>query len=155
MELDDVDRGILYLLQREARHRTTKEIADRVNVSASTVRNRIERMEAADVIAGYSPHINYNKTELQLNCILVCSVPHAERPRIAEEARNVSGVIMIRQTINGQENLLLEVVGTDTDDLARITDELNSLGLQVEKTMVVQSSFVQPFNHFGQSIVED
>lgn len=45
VELDNVDRGILHELQYEARNRTAKEIADRVAMSASTVRNRITELE--------------------------------------------------------------------------------------------------------------
>jgi DNA-binding Lrp family transcriptional regulator len=49
-ELDDVDRGILYELQREARNTTAQEIADLVGVSPGAVRNRIERLEAGGVV---------------------------------------------------------------------------------------------------------
>lgn len=49
-ELDEVDRGILYLLQKDARHNTNKEIGDAVGVSPGTVRNRIENLEEAGVI---------------------------------------------------------------------------------------------------------
>lgn len=48
MDLDGIDEGILYLLQRDARRITTKEMTEQVGVSASTVRNRIDRLEEAE-----------------------------------------------------------------------------------------------------------
>lgn len=56
--LDGLDRGILYLLQIDARHTTGKEIAERTGVAASTVRNRIDRLEANGGIEGCYPEIN-------------------------------------------------------------------------------------------------
>ena len=50
ISLDDVDRGILFLLQEDARNTTIAEIAAEVEVSNSTVRNRIERLEESRVI---------------------------------------------------------------------------------------------------------
>lgn len=42
-DLDNVDRGILHLLQLDARNTTAQEIGDKTGVSPSTVRNRIDR----------------------------------------------------------------------------------------------------------------
>lgn len=45
VEPDHVDMGIIYLLQKDARNYTTAEIAEAVDVSSSTVGNRIRRLE--------------------------------------------------------------------------------------------------------------
>lgn len=58
LTLDEVDRGILYVLQQDARNTTISEIASEVDVSASTVRNRIDDMEAEGIIEGYYPKID-------------------------------------------------------------------------------------------------
>lgn len=42
--LDNIDRAILQLLQREARHSTAVEMAEYLDVSDGTVRNRIENL---------------------------------------------------------------------------------------------------------------
>ncbi|WP_312908269.1 Lrp/AsnC family transcriptional regulator [Natronosalvus caseinilyticus] len=44
-ELDSVDKGILYLLQEDARNNTTNAIGEQVGVSSSTVANRITKLE--------------------------------------------------------------------------------------------------------------
>lgn len=154
MELDNTDKGILYLLQHDARRLTIDDMAEQVDVSASTVRNRIERMEDLDIIRGYYPDIDYDKAGLQLYVEIICSVPNPKREQLAREAREVSGVIAIREVLNGQENIQIDAVGTDSDDVARITDELSEMGLEVANTKIIKDTFTQPFNHFGHHVVE-
>lgn len=154
MELDDTDKGILYLLQRDARRLTTEEMAEQVDVSASTVRNRIDRMEDGDIIRGYHPDIDYDKAGLQLYVEIICSAPNPQREQLANKAREISGVISIREVLNGQKNIQIDAVGMDSDDVARITDELSEMGLEVANTKIIKDTYNQPFNHFGQHVVE-
>ncbi|WP_276245564.1 MULTISPECIES: AsnC family transcriptional regulator [unclassified Haladaptatus] len=44
--LDAVDKGVIYALQQNARDATTLAVGEQLDVSASTIRNRIERLEA-------------------------------------------------------------------------------------------------------------
>lgn len=154
MQLDDVDRGILYLLQQDARRMTTEEMGERVGVSASTIRNRIDKMEEAGVILGYHPQIDYDETGLQLHMMFICSAPPDQRTQLAQDALDVVGVVRVQEVLNGKDNIQIEAIGTDTDDLGRISDELNSLGLEVLNSKIIKSSMVQPFDHFGQPIVD-
>lgn len=155
MDMDEVDRGILYLLQRDARRITTEEMGEKVGVSPSTVRNRIEKMEEEGVIIGYQPSIDYDETGLQLHVIFICSAPHQKRNQLAKEARDVMGVVTIQEVLNGKDNIQIEAIGTDTDDIGRISDDLNELGLDVINSKILKSSHVQPFDHFGKSIVDN
>lgn len=154
MKLDDTDKGILYLLQQDARRITTKEMAERVGVSASTVRNRIERMEERDIIRGYQPDVDYDEAGLQLHVEMICSAPNPRRAEFAKAARDVDGVVAIREVLNGNENVQIDAVGTNSDDVARITDELSDIGLDVVNTKIIKDTHVQPFNHFGEHVVE-
>lgn len=65
--LDETDRGILYLLQQNARETTAAEIAEAVGVSAGTVRNRIDRLEEQGVLEGYIPDIDYETAGFELH----------------------------------------------------------------------------------------
>lgn len=154
MKLDDTDKGILYLLQQDARRITTKEMAERVGVSASTVRNRIERLEERDIIRGYHPDVDYDEAGLQLHVEMICSAPNPRRAEFAKAARDVDGVVAIREVLNGNENVQIDAVGTNSDDVARITDELSDIGLDVVNTKIIKDTHIQPFNHFGEHVVE-
>jgi DNA-binding Lrp family transcriptional regulator len=52
-------------------HAQLDEIAEEVDVSASTVRNRIDRLEEAGVIEGYYPKINYERANFPLHVLLL------------------------------------------------------------------------------------
>ncbi|WP_276272923.1 Lrp/AsnC family transcriptional regulator [Haloarcula litorea] len=154
MDLDDIDKGILFLLQRDARDLTIQEMAEHVDVSASTVRNRIERLESEGVVRGYQPIVDYDRAGFQLYVQIICSAPNPQREELAEAALDVGGVIAVREVLNGQENIQIEAVGTTSDDVARITDELTRIGLDVVNTKIIKESYTQPFNHFGSGIAD-
>lgn len=154
--LDDVDRGILYLLQGDARTTTSREIAERVGVSASTVRNRIDRLERDGVIEGYHPAIDYAAANLPFRVMVVITAPATERSAMVDRLVDVEGVIEVRELLTGRRNIHAEVVGTSSDDIVRITDAIHDMGLEVERSEILKQRRMQPINHgyFSESIEE-
>ncbi|MFC4439831.1 MULTISPECIES: Lrp/AsnC family transcriptional regulator [Natrialbaceae] len=155
MELDDVDRGILHLLQNDARDTTTAEMAEQVGVSASTVRNRIENLEEEGVIRGYHPEIDYERAQYQLHTVVICHAPVRERPELVEAAMEVEGVVTVREMLTGEANVHVEAIGADSENVDRITEGLTDIGLEIESVNLVKERHVQPFDHFGIEIVDD
>ena len=147
-ELDNVDRGILFELQRDARNTTAQNIADRVGVSPSTVRNRIEHLEDTGVIEGYFPKIDYEAANLPLQVLFVGTSPADVRTEMVEQVLNIRGVVEVRETLTGRRNLFIEVVADNTADMVRISDAIHDLGLSVESSEILRQRRVQPFNHF-------
>ena len=148
-ELDAVDRGILHMLQEDARNNTASDIADSVGVAPNTVRNRIERLEENGVIQGYHPQIDYEQAGFQLRGYFITSVPISQRREYADTALDVEGTIGVVEILSGQQNLVIEAVSTDTEDLTRIASELESRDIRIEEERFIKSSRVQPFDHFG------
>ncbi|MFB6207534.1 MAG: Lrp/AsnC family transcriptional regulator [Haloglomus sp.] len=146
--LDDIDRGILYALQKDARNTTIADIAEEVGVSASTVRNRIEEMEKADVIEGYYPKINYEKANLPLHVLFVCSAPADEREELAVQALDSQGVIDVHEMLTSQRNIFVEVVAVDTKDLAAITNDLSELGFEILSSEIITNHYTRPWSEF-------
>ncbi|ODR80337.1 transcriptional regulator [Haladaptatus sp. W1] len=146
--LDNVDRGILYHLQRDARNTTTQEIAETVGTSASTVRNRIEALEDDGVIKGYHPEIDYEAANLPLRVLFVCTVPATERADYVQQLLEIQGVVDVREMLIGRRNIYVEVVGTSTKDITRVTDTLHESGVTVESSEILRERHVQPFDHF-------
>ena len=152
--LDNVDRGILHLLQEDARNNTTAEIGEHVDVSASTVGNRIKKMEKADIINGYAPNIDYRKAGLPLHTLFVCSAPVSDRHDLAEEAFDVFGVVDIRETLSGSHNIHIETVSRNIEELEDITHSLDKIGLELEESEILTRHQVQPFDHFGSNLID-
>ncbi|WP_158057917.1 Lrp/AsnC family transcriptional regulator [Halorussus halophilus] len=147
-DLDDVDRSILYLLQRDARNTTAQEIADTAGVSASTVRNRIDQLEDDGIIKGYHPEIDYEQANLPLQITFVISAPPKELKEYSEQIRGIQGVIDVREMLTGRRNVHVDVVGTSTSDITRITDAIHDIGIEIESSEMMRRRHVQPFNHF-------
>lgn len=129
--LDELDRYILHQLQQDARETSSKEIAEAMDVSSSTVRKRIDRLEDEGVITGYHADVDYGKAGYQLHMQIVCTAPIPDRDDLGQQALEVPGVVWVREIATGEENLLVSVVARDNDDLTRIAGELSALGLAV------------------------
>jgi Lrp/AsnC family leucine-responsive transcriptional regulator len=147
-DLDDVDRSILYLLQRDARNTTAQDIADSAGVSASTVRNRIDQLEEDGIIRGYHPEIDYEAANLPLQVTFVISAEPTNLAEFSEDIRGIQGVIDVREMLTGRRNIQVDVVGTSTADITRITDAIHDLGVEIESSEMMRQRHVQPFNHF-------
>jgi Lrp/AsnC family transcriptional regulator, leucine-responsive regulatory protein len=147
-ELDEIDKGILYMLQREARNTTAQEISETLGVSPSTVRNRINQLESDNVIRGYHPEIDYEAANLPLRVVFVCTAQATRREELTDEVMNVQGVVDVREMMTGRRNVHVEIVATDTTDISRISDAIHELGLEIESSELMKRRQMQPFNHF-------
>jgi DNA-binding Lrp family transcriptional regulator len=155
MELDDVDRGILHMLQEDARNDSATQIADAVGVAPNTVRNPIERLEENGVIQGYHPHIDYEQAGYQLRVIFTCTVRVAKRREFADSALGIEGVVAVTESLSGYGNLAVEAVGETSDELTRITAEVEELGPVIRDERFVKNSHVRPFDQFGPEDAEE
>ncbi|WP_276257429.1 Lrp/AsnC family transcriptional regulator [Haloglomus litoreum] len=147
-ELDRLDREILFRLQREARHTSSNDIASSLEVSASTVRNRTQQLEAADIIRGYHADVDYERAGYQLFTLIVCTAPIPDREELAAAAADVPGVVEVQEVMTGEANVLVQAIGLDGDDLTRIGEELDELGLQVSDEDLIRNTHRRPFANF-------
>lgn len=154
-ELDNVDKGILYLLQKDARRNTTEDMAEKLGVSSSTVANRINNLEERDVILGYHPIIKYSETGLGHHLLITATVPLRDREKMLDDIMEVSGIISIRELLTNNENLSLEVVGLTSEDIENSLEALDSLGVDIERMEMMKQERVNPYNHFGKEFVEE
>lgn len=153
--LDDVDRGILHMLQKDARNNTTSEIGKAVDVSPSTVGNRIQKMEEAKIIEGYNPDINYERADLPLHIMFVCTAPVADQTNFADQALDVFGVIAVREMLSGSRNIRVEAISNNFEDIKTTTQELDELGLKIETSEIIKQQHTRPFDHFGSDLIDE
>lgn len=146
--IDDLDRRIIHALQHDARNTSASEIAESLSVSARTVRNRIHKLEDAEVIRGYDVDVNYEAAGYQLHTLIVCTAPIHRREEIAKRALDVEGVVAIREVMTGADNVHVEVVGADSNDLSRIGRDLNGVGLEVVDEDLIRNEYTRPFHEF-------
>ncbi len=151
--VDEIDKRILHSLAADARNTTAPEIADEMEVTPATIRNRIRQLEEAGVLRGYVADIDYKSIEGHISYQFSCTAPIPHRDRLAQSALGVSGVVTIRELMTGTANLAITAVGADTADISRIAGELSDLGLEIEDESVIEEEYHQPYDPFGPETV--
>jgi DNA-binding Lrp family transcriptional regulator len=147
--LDDVDMAILSELQRDARHASSGDIAESRGISPSTVRKRIQRLESEEIVTGYHATVNYEKAGYPLYMLMFCTAPIPQRESLAEQAREVPGVVNVREIATGEENLLISVVAENSDDLTEAARSLSELGLAIAEEELIRGDVSVPFSGFA------
>lgn len=145
--IDDVDRGILHQLQKDARQ-TDTEVGEKVDVTSTTVRNRLDRLEDQGVIRGYHPEIDYEKAGYPLNVLFICTADPRDLESITEQALEIHGVVTVRELLGGEQNLHVEIVAATVDEVENVRNELASLGPSIGSSEIISETQVQPWNHF-------
>ena len=149
IQLDEIDRRVVYELMADARGTSAPEIAEAVDVSPATIRNRIDRLEAAGVITGYHAQVDFEAADGRLTNLYLCNAPVAERESYASKVRAIPGVINVRELMTGRRNLHVLAVGEAIDDLRRIARTISSLGIEIEDEDLVQTDSYHPYSPYG------
>ena len=147
-ELDSIDRRILYYLQRDARGTSSSDIAAKLDLSPSTVRTRLNKLETSGIIRGYHIDIDYDLAGYPLYTKIICTAPVSKRGDLANRAREVRGVTAVREIMTGERNVYVNAIGTDHDDLNRISEELDGLGLTIVDEQLIRDEYVCPYRGF-------
>ena len=146
--LDEIDQRILYALMQDARNTTAASIADLVNVSGATVRNRIQKLEEQDVIRGYPVQIDFERAGGKLTNLYRCNAPVPERGALAQRARSIPSVVNVRTLMTGRENLHVLAVADTTAELQRVSRALTQLDIEIEDEDLVEDEFFSPYAPF-------
>jgi Lrp/AsnC family leucine-responsive transcriptional regulator len=114
IKLDDTDRDILRHLQQDAKL-TTKELAGRLNLSATPVYERIRRLENEGVIKKYVALVDREKIGKDL--MVLCNIRLKEHAREAG-AKFVKAIVSFSEVveclnISGDYDFLIKVVVSD------------------------------------------
>lgn len=120
MILDNIDKTILSMLQKDARL-STKDLAAAVNMSVSPCWRRIKRMEEAGLIKDYVAVLD--RKQLGLRAMAYVHVSLMDHTPASMEAFNrlvqTDDEITECSAITGDNDYVLKIVATDPEDLER------------------------------------
>ncbi|MFB6229179.1 MAG: winged helix-turn-helix transcriptional regulator [Halobacteriales archaeon] len=153
--LDDIDRRIIHALMGDARNTSAPMIAEGLNASAGTIRNRIDRLEEEGIIQGYTATIDFERAGGRLTSMYMCTVPAADRERLALAAQSISGVINVRILMAGRRDLHVVAIGDDTEDLREIARSLSELDIRIEDEELLQTEIRSQYEPFGPDSSEE
>jgi DNA-binding Lrp family transcriptional regulator len=131
MKLSPADEALLSLLREDARA-PTAAIARRLQLSRTTVQSRIERLERAGVIAGYTVRVSDDHERERVRALIMITVFPKQAPSVVEALRQMPGVRSLH-SVNGAWDLVAMVVVQTIGDMDELTDRIGALD-GVERT---------------------
>ena len=137
--MDQTDKRIVALLREDAR-RSFRDIGERVGLTAPAVKRRVDRLEEAGVIAGYTAVVSPEALGWSTHGVvsLFC-----EGRMPAEEVKaGVSPLpeVVAAYTVAGQASAILHVRAADTRHLEETLERLRGIqGVTGTQTQVVLS----------------
>jgi Lrp/AsnC family leucine-responsive transcriptional regulator len=141
--MDDRDKSILEALQENARA-TLGEIAARVRLSASSVHERVRKLEQAGIIKGYRAEIDPESVGLFVTAMV--SVMPLDPKQPDDLPVRVLEFVEVEDchSVAGDENYILKVRTRTTSDLEDLLRRLREKAGVHTRTTVVLST---PFEH--------
>ncbi|HIZ43988.1 MAG TPA: Lrp/AsnC family transcriptional regulator [Firmicutes bacterium] len=138
--MDHIDRQIVNILQKNART-PLKVIAEKAYLSSPAVSARIERLEKAGIITGYSASVNTEKLGYHITAFINLEVQPKQKPQFYAYIDACPNVLEC-SCVTGQFSMLIKVAFKSTVDLDQFIGRLQDYGRT--STQIVFSTPVGP-----------
>ncbi len=155
MDLDRLDIQILTVLIRDARVRWSA-LAEQFGVSAPAIADRVRRLEAIGVIAGYAAQLSGEKLGIDLTAFVVVTLEHPRyRQGLVDYVQECDRVQSCHHIV-GEGDYLLKVRCRSTADLEQLlSEEIKALpGIAQTRTTIALSTVKDAALPLIQSAVE-
>jgi Lrp/AsnC family leucine-responsive transcriptional regulator len=138
---DDKDQQIMEILSKNARI-SLRDIKKQVNLSPSSIRNRMEHLVKTGVIKRYTVDIDYTKMGFDIQVLILITARPGTSKDFYDRLTNYKQVSEVLRTA-GPSNFILRVRAKDITELTRfITGELE----QLEGIERIETMFILPNN---------
>ena len=134
--IDEVNAKLLVELQRDARL-SLAELGRRVGLSSPAVAERLQRLEAAEVIRGYHAEVDPRALGYSLTVIIRIRPAPRELKKVADLARATPEVVEC-QRITGEDCFFMKAHVRDVMHMEELIDRFNPYG--VTTTSIAQSA---------------
>jgi Lrp/AsnC family leucine-responsive transcriptional regulator len=139
LELDAMDARILEILQDDARS-TLADIGRRIHMSQPAVAERVKRMEAAGVIAGYHARVNPSALGYGITAFIRVSKRGHDTP-VEVVAAQVPEIVECH-SITGDDCSIVKVVAPSVAALETVIVALTRCGV-TSTSLILSSSVVR------------
>lgn len=143
VDLDDIDRSILELLQANCKLPLAK-IGEKVGLSAPSVIERIKKLEDQQIIHGYRAILDARRLGKDVTAFIGVSISHPKMIDEFETQIEALADVLECHHVTGQHTLLVKVKTEDTSTLEELISTVRSIeGVDRTETMVVLSTHVE------------
>lgn len=137
--LDDTDRKILALLQRDARL-TNAAIGEEVGLSAPSVFERVRKLEQKGVIEGYTAKVNPAAVGRPLTAFIRLTLAFDEKHDAGLRAISQDPDVLEAYDIAGEDCLIIKTCAASPEALQSLLGRIRShVTLQRSVTMIAMS----------------
>ncbi|MAE90236.1 Lrp/AsnC family transcriptional regulator [Salipiger bermudensis] len=121
MDLDDIDRRILRVLQKQGRM-SNAELSEQVHLSASACHRRVQRLESEGIIRGYVALLDARRMGMPTTVFVEITLSAQADEVLEAFEKAVSRIpdVLECHLMAGSADYILKVVAEDTEDFARI-----------------------------------
>ena len=141
IKLDQVDRDILSILQKEGRA-SASYIADKIGMSIPAVTDRIKKLQETGVIMGFTSLLDHRKVGLDVSAfITVISESSSHYSDVVRQSNKTSEIVQCFTTTGNGSHVLLAITknSTSLEKLLRIIQGWP--GVMRTETQMILSSY--------------
>jgi len=143
--IDETSLKILGLLQENARMSYT-EIGQKIGMTSSSVKERVQKLEEMKIIEGYAVKLNNEKLGFPITAITLWTCADAYVPKeqmLVDILKKYPQVLEVLR-ITGKNDFMVKFCAKTMEECKEITDKLGRYG-QIETSFVV-TNFVNNEN---------
>ncbi len=130
-EVDELDREIIRELMKNAR-KSSREIAKNLGISASTLIQRVNRLEKEKVILGYSANIDYSKLGYEFMGIIEITIRKGALLEVQKKISSMPDVAAVYDITGGSDSMVL-VKTRSRSELSKLVKAILGIA-EVERT---------------------
>ena len=139
MQIDDTDRKILALLRENARAPAV-ELARRAGISRTTLQLRMERLERARIIAGYTIRGDGEHDRRAIRAHVMITLLPKLAPAVETALRKIPEVRTLH-SVSGTFDMVAIVVSETVAEMDRLIDRIGALdGVERTTTAIILST---------------
>ena len=146
--MDKIDLKIIELLQKNARF-PLKHLAEEVFLSTPAVSSRIEKLQEAGIITGYTANINPIKLGYNIKAFINLEVSPKQKTDFYPFIKSCPNVLECN-CVTGKYSMLIKVAYHTTEELDAFINEIQKFGNT--ETQIVFSTSVE---HRGINLSKD
>ncbi|MFB6169857.1 MAG: HTH-type transcriptional regulator Lrp [Haloarculaceae archaeon] len=136
MTYEDLDRRIVNALLDDGRS-SLRSLAERLDVSVTTVSNHLSELEAADIVEGHTPDVNYAGLGYDVTAVFRLTVDGSALPGITDRLRDHHNIVSVYE-VTGDHDVVAIGTFEDTDRMnERIKAVLTDPDVRESNTSIV------------------
>lgn len=139
MQLDPIDQKLLAALRRDGRA-STSELARLVGRSRTTVQGRIERLERAGVIIGYTARLAPEREQGAVRAHVMIKVEPKKEAAVGAALRTIDEVRVLH-TVAGVFDMIVVAAADSVGEIEAVIDRIGSLeGVERTTSSIILST---------------